>query len=83
MRAHAPILKHKLHPHEQAREDGGQESQSFRRADELVEEVLDAVDADDEADEVRGHHHEDVEHAAEGADVAVPWAIAELKGQSA
>ena len=45
-----------------------------------MEEVLHAVDADDEADEVRGHHHEDVEHTAEGADVAVPWAVAELDG---
>ena len=45
-----------------------------------MEEVLDAVDADDKADEVRGHHHEDVEHAAEGADVPVRWAVAKLEG---
>ena len=47
-------------------------------AEDLANHVLDPLSADDEPDEVRGHQHEDVEHRACRADVAVPRRAAEL-----
>jgi hypothetical protein len=45
---------------------------TFRGGEELFAKNAEAVEPDDEADEVGGHHHKDIEDRANGADVAVP-----------
>jgi hypothetical protein len=52
---------------------------TFGSTEQLLYEELHPINADNEADEVGRHHHQDIENRAEGADVPIPGLISILR----
>lgn len=77
--AHAPVLEHQLHRDEHARQHDRHETQPLQRPEQLREELARAARPEYEPDEVRDSHQEHVHHAARGAHMPEPRALAELE----
>ena len=57
-------------------------ARTFPPGQQAAEQVFDSLRADDEAHQVRGHHHEDVEDRPNGAHMPIPRPLAELRALS-
>lgn len=76
-----PVLEHDLHGDEEACAREEHKGQPRPRCPQLAEPVLYPIDAEDKADQVGSHHHEQIQNASGGADVSIPPVVSILLDQ--